>query len=327
MPDNGIVYHYCSLEAFKSIIENKCLWLCDVQKSNDSEECLLFPSQIKEIAEETDFFADLTSWKKDSINLILQNLQVCSGSKIQHRTTFACCFSSLGDDLSQWRGYTPDATGLCIGFRKNYFEELAKPEWDFLLFSNVNYGLDQLIAAAHTELNHIRNTINNLDDNLGLEHNDTQLELLKIVHSIWERAALYKPSGFRAENEIRLIFSAKTAISRTINNNTIISLDRISSAEMCREGNFDLSPLKYRISNGQLQGYHELSFNHIKDKIICKIVIGPKCQVTEEDICLFLSANGFYHHRSPPDAHEHIIYTSPDEQDSLTVSRSELTYR
>lgn len=45
--DNGIVYHYCSLETFKSIIENKCLWLCDVQKSNDSAECTYFENIMK----------------------------------------------------------------------------------------------------------------------------------------------------------------------------------------------------------------------------------------------------------------------------------------
>lgn len=40
--NDQIVYHYCSLEVFKSIIENECLWLCDVQKSNDSQERIYF---------------------------------------------------------------------------------------------------------------------------------------------------------------------------------------------------------------------------------------------------------------------------------------------
>ena len=34
----GIVYHYCSVPAFISIIRNKELWLTDVLKSNDPME-------------------------------------------------------------------------------------------------------------------------------------------------------------------------------------------------------------------------------------------------------------------------------------------------
>lgn len=33
-----ILYHYCSLETFQNIVENKSIWLSDVQKSNDSKE-------------------------------------------------------------------------------------------------------------------------------------------------------------------------------------------------------------------------------------------------------------------------------------------------
>lgn len=48
--NNEVVYHYCSLETFKNIISHQCLWLCDVQKSNDSKECMALPERIKELA-------------------------------------------------------------------------------------------------------------------------------------------------------------------------------------------------------------------------------------------------------------------------------------
>ena len=37
-----LVYHYCSMEAFKSIIENKTLRLTDITKSYDSAEVKRF---------------------------------------------------------------------------------------------------------------------------------------------------------------------------------------------------------------------------------------------------------------------------------------------
>ena len=33
-----IVYHYCSLEGFLSIIQNASLWISDISKSNDCLE-------------------------------------------------------------------------------------------------------------------------------------------------------------------------------------------------------------------------------------------------------------------------------------------------
>ena len=37
-----LVYHYCSMETFKSIIENKTLRLTDITKSYDSAEVKRF---------------------------------------------------------------------------------------------------------------------------------------------------------------------------------------------------------------------------------------------------------------------------------------------
>ena len=34
----NVLYHYCSMETFKSIIEKKELWLCNARHSNDSAE-------------------------------------------------------------------------------------------------------------------------------------------------------------------------------------------------------------------------------------------------------------------------------------------------
>lgn len=35
------LYHYCSVETFFNIIKNASLWLSDIEKSNDYEECVV----------------------------------------------------------------------------------------------------------------------------------------------------------------------------------------------------------------------------------------------------------------------------------------------
>jgi len=42
-----VIYHYCSLETFKAIIEDKTLRLSDITRSNDSEETRYIVNIIK----------------------------------------------------------------------------------------------------------------------------------------------------------------------------------------------------------------------------------------------------------------------------------------
>lgn len=43
-----ILYHYCGLEVFLSIIKNSTLWLSDIRKSNDYVECVHCRDKINE---------------------------------------------------------------------------------------------------------------------------------------------------------------------------------------------------------------------------------------------------------------------------------------
>ena len=37
---NEVVYHYCSVDTFFNIIKNSSMWLSDISKSNDYQECV-----------------------------------------------------------------------------------------------------------------------------------------------------------------------------------------------------------------------------------------------------------------------------------------------
>ena len=129
---SNTVYHYCSLETFNTIINNKTLRASDITKSNDDQE-------LKWIA---------NSISNTIINVILNNKTLCSKYNIDNdkirfieeqiknvtnsvyisnsRTmlSLACCFSETGDLLSQWRGYANDGNGISIGFNKKILSSL-----------------------------------------------------------------------------------------------------------------------------------------------------------------------------------------------------------
>lgn len=159
-----IIYHYCSVEVFLSIIEHEELWASDIFKMNDSseEKCLedLLMFYLKRIHEELkkdkNFKEYLKEKKEDNskeeirkklfekyyervfsykikkniesfINInkfLLINELLKEKSKKIKR--YICCFSGDGDLLSQWRAYADDGKGISIGFKKLQIKEFLK---------------------------------------------------------------------------------------------------------------------------------------------------------------------------------------------------------
>lgn len=106
-----IVYHYCSLEGFLSIIKNASLWISDISKSNDCIEGSYIYNKIKSrIERELEITPeDLHAWKTGcKVNEVADHLML----------TYVACFSERKDCLSQWRDYADDGKGISIGFCK-----------------------------------------------------------------------------------------------------------------------------------------------------------------------------------------------------------------
>lgn len=106
------LYHYTSNNAFISIIEMKKIWLSDLRLSNDTSEGKYAFNLVKEILEEYNVL----------MNPRLINIMGRAS------TAFGFCFTGNGDILSQWRAYSLDARGICIGFRREFFVDLLNKE-------------------------------------------------------------------------------------------------------------------------------------------------------------------------------------------------------
>lgn len=260
--NNNIAYHYCSLETFKSIIENQCFWLCDVQKSNDSAELIYFYDRmIKTLDKMIDPSEHVTpQYDKDVLQQMKNALQ---NTKFQTTPVYSCSFSTNGDLLSQWRGYADDGFGVAIGVDFSVFSKLIIP---FVDIRSVQYG--DAIAHEACECK-IKHTFSGAD----LSSNPETALLSLICQFVSLNHAFYKSLSFQEEKEQRIVLLEE--------NKTPISYLPY------------LSERKYRITHHQLASYHELRFGAIKDDLLCKIILGPKCQTKPDDIRMFLRDCGY----------------------------------
>ena len=131
-----IVYHYCSVDTFFNIIRNSSMWLSDIEKSNDYQECIRCRKFVNKGMEEylrNDVEA-LKAWKTWYENGVYSNFSM---------KTFCVCFSESKDKLSQWRGYAQDGKGIAIGFNKDVLEELNQISKFHTAFGKVIYDNPQ----------------------------------------------------------------------------------------------------------------------------------------------------------------------------------------
>lgn len=256
---NEVVYHYCSVDTFFNIIKNSSIWLSDIAKSNDYQECVRCRELVNKGMEEylRDDVEALQAWSTWYEKSAYSNLSM---------KTFCVCFSESKDKLSQWRGYAQDGQGIAIGFDKKVLEELNQISEFDVAFGKVIYDNPQEYVQGI------------IADNIE------KLKYKGIGHVALELSVNYrmqfpfvKNPGFEEENEWRAV------VCSVIGHYNIPSSDNIL-----------FSKVKYRTANNKLIPYIEMNFEKVKQSIIKEIFIGPKSEVEVEDIVNFLSFYGYY---------------------------------
>ncbi|MED7789453.1 hypothetical protein [Francisella sp. 19X1-34] len=121
------LYHYTDLTAFKSILENKSLWMSNPKYLNDSEEFIEGKNKVIKFIE-----CYISRNKKISPNFIeiLEEVKIkIAEDNCFDKEFFISSFSTIKDDLSQWRAYGKDREGICLeldNFGCSQFHALAK---------------------------------------------------------------------------------------------------------------------------------------------------------------------------------------------------------
>lgn len=120
-----LIYHYCSSESFQAICENKTMRLSDLFTMNDSVELKWGYSIWIEVA--NILIKELGHEFIDSIDKQIHEFGF-------HSLIISSSFSLKNDMLSQWRAYSSDGNGYCLGFNAQDIFEL--PVYPFKIIYN-----------------------------------------------------------------------------------------------------------------------------------------------------------------------------------------------
>lgn len=255
-----IVYHYCSLETFISIVTNKIIWLSHSRNTNDKTECLF---ALKHIINVLENYCHNKKYDK-----LLD--EIIEDTKTIVDFPYIFCCSKEKDLLSQWNKYGDDGKGIAIGFDINcipHIDILGKGDFtNNLIIDEINYnmkGIDEIIIKSINTIPLLRKR--------GLNNNKIKNNIIEFYKML---STFIKDKGFKEEKEVRFAFKACYAhLLKSLNNDFNVNCSKHPQ-------------IRFRISDNNIISYFEQNFdaNAIKE-----IVLGPKCKVNSNQLTLFLS--------------------------------------
>jgi len=258
--DNDLIYHYCDANAFFSICTNRKLWMNDLHSMNDFME-LHWGYSIWEQSAST----RIEKYGKEFLDEIDEVIHFSGFQGL----LLANCFSTDKDVLSQWRAYADDGKGYVIGF--NAKELLGLP----VRALQVLYDKEQQIKEATATI----------DALYQLKQEDPD-EFKTLCGIFGYDLSAFKNPAFVEEKEIRLIhlldFKKSNDFLKLVDEGGVYFGEE-------RKG----EDVKFRIKQGMPTPYIELDFsNQKKLNPIKEVVIGPKNEIMETAITIFLETIG-----------------------------------
>lgn len=305
-----LVYHYCSMSTFKSIIENKTLRLSDMTKSNDSKEIRwVIDKYLRDILEEEynkagkrfqdryDYriFQELTErYIKDYFiqdNNKQENKGEQNNEDERYYDYFACCFSDNGDLLSQWRGYADDGNGVALGFSSEMLKKIGEPldgdniSSTILTFNKIKYTEKEQKATvrkiAIQLINALKEMLKTMYDTMGDAgdiRSDSMIHFNKAFFDLFRDAALMKNPFFKEEKEWRLGYFAH--------------INQVNQINQTKIGNgYSLSRFKFMSRPNYLIPCIDLYFGD--NPVLREVILGPENKESMRNIRDFLDFNGF----------------------------------
>jgi hypothetical protein len=190
------LYHYTDQKGLLGILSEKEIWLTHTQYLNDSKEFRHAISLAKPIIQALKG-AHIDAEGEAIVDKMLEGLDDVSRSNV-----LVCSFSSLSDDLSQWRAYC-DKSGFAIGFPDVVLRGLASPDSDFHLGQCIYFENEQRALVKDI----VDRVFEDYRDsgNAGLPTSDRNWRPNQLLRQLRDFAPLLKDKAFAAENEWRLI--------------------------------------------------------------------------------------------------------------------------
>jgi hypothetical protein len=314
MSTSATLYHYCSLPTFKSIFDSQTIRLSDISKSNDYQELKYAKIELMLFTMEfvTNYYQNAVNESKNGKGFDLSKInqkdlddaiKLTETSKnINLSQQFVFCLSKLRDRLSQWRGYGDNGRGIAIGFDKKYFNQVTKNLENKLSirFDQVTYGRRNLVQYFKE-----KSTLSDLNFTLSSKEISRIFNFAVIESEIY--AVFAKNEAFIEEGEWRFVISRYQNLE-IINDS---ANENLAFFEECFTKKFHLPKLNFNATDQKLIPYFELEFTNFK-KAINEVIIGPKSNVSIDDIKQYLIHRGLLNNK---------------EDTSIKISKSSSTYR
>lgn len=259
-PRPSLLYHYCPIEAFKSIINNGCMRLSDATHMNDSFE----GKMLEHIVERHNLRSGTPGGACHSYH----------DYKLFKKTFFIACFSECGDLLSQWRAYADDGRGVSIGFNIN---DLPMPTG--LTFNNVFHRksvctVDRVVYSEEAQVESLQWAFKHID--------------------LWTRRALYNPSIYFHDAMIDTGRDCFAYISRVFKHPGFSEEHEwriVYDGSDCKIMGIDNNALTHRIRDTNIN-YFEFNFRSMRQPI-CDVILGPKCTISLKDAQQLFKNNSY----------------------------------
>lgn len=273
-----VLYHYCSIPTFFSIVNSRSLWLCNGLNMNDKYDSRYFEIVASEWLQRTGGQA------KDEDEKIF--CEICYTTLlnygIERPVPFIASFSDNGDLLGQWIAYANKGAGVCIGFQTSKLLEYSVDNpVSFLFPFNEVKNDDILLINVEYSKKEIENTIERLFkmffeiyQKSKEKVNSLQEVSILFCGSIYRDSALYKHKGFQEEHEWRLISHCAS---------------HFSGSKHIKAGQ---SNIKFACINENIKSHITLDLRkNWNDGLIQSIVLGPRFLGNEYDFEFFVNQN------------------------------------
>ncbi|MGR6860792.1 DUF2971 domain-containing protein [Aliivibrio salmonicida] len=182
-----LFYHYTNINSFFHIVMNKNIWFSSLAFMNDTNEGINVIDSIR-----------CSKENKDK----LKSIYTPSISDALHRY-FSFSATSLEDDISQWRAYTPLGQGICFGF-ENGFIKNKDANYIKCIYEEEEKAQVIMNAIPEDEFNDIFRT-----DNFSI------VDAYKLNSSLLKLASQCKHQSFKPENESRWVIKAVNDVGLT----------------------------------------------------------------------------------------------------------------
>lgn len=308
-----IVYHYCSVESFVSIIQHATLRLSDLYKMNDWSEKRYYGELV------INYLQEKYKLAYDIVRKLRIRLEELTNPQREQTVAYAACFSENGDLLTQWETYGNNGCGVNIGFDSDILKKIEINE--IAEFKKIKYPQKFSKTYLHT-----RDVVELCDKSICKE-----IDIIFLFDRIMKDSFFYKHPSFYTEQEWRLVFtsdksycglsSVSDPIDELYKRNTVYSWKNTCG--------FEISKPTFFAKNGNLTSYIELNFSSVKSDFVKSIIIGPASKLMPFEVYSFLLSCGYNKQAETDDEiiKEILVKSRNDKVKHIKVEKSELPYR